>query len=422
MSLFIGKDNSNNALLHTTSGVNDISSMKSSVLTNTMFHTSLPYVQQVYIEDVSTYRNAWFNGYDYSYNFSAILSNTIIDYINQGYLFDIVISTNNSSHKRTSLDFASRFTKSGPPLSTVETYSTTQYSYGPNNNPWSWGTKSPTPSYTNRYILLENANLLLTNYILYGLNYSTPYTLDSIDNNTATIIVYNFSINGVLTNPSSISEVKINKNEFLISSNLGTIDLATFKPIRVISAPDSTSFVPMSSDINIKPYYTGVSTPVTWEINSSDSSNVFIKKTGTNGVSELIVGNGQKNLINYLVETVTYLVSTNKNEIVVDLNKVIPSNAYLGIFNSGNFNNGYYTNAITKGSTILINNSHQSTLVKGWTYRSSNGVEIYGDYYLIVFIETNRLKIKAYSKNGAAQPMDTGTFTGTLKLLYFNYL
>ena len=59
MSLYIGKDNNNNALLHTTSGVNDISSMKSSVLANTMFHTSLPYVQQVYIEDVSTYRTSW---------------------------------------------------------------------------------------------------------------------------------------------------------------------------------------------------------------------------------------------------------------------------------------------------------------------------------------------------------------------------
>lgn len=415
MSLYIGKDNNNNALLHTTSGVNDISSMKSSVLANTMFHTSLPYVQQVYIEDIPTYRTSWFNGQFYSYYFSALLSNTIIDYINHGYLFDIVISTKNSAHKRTSLGFASSFNKSGPPLSTITTYSTSQYSYGPNNNPWSWGgTKSQSPSYTNRYISLGNANLGLTNNILRD--------DDIIDNNTATIIFYNFSIDGVLTKPSNISEVKINKNEFLISSNLGTIDLATFKPIRVINSPDSTSFVPMSSDINIKPYSTGVSTPVTWEINSSDSSNVYIKKIGNNGVSEVIVGNGQKNLINYLVETVTYSVSTNKNEVVVDLNKVIPSNAYLGIFNSGNFNNGYYTNATTKGSTILISNSHQSTLTRGWTYRSSNGVEIYGDYYLIVFIESNRLKIKAYSKNGAATRMDTGTFTGTLKLLYFNYL
>lgn len=420
MSLFIGKDNSNNCILHTTAGANDINSMKNSVLVNTMFHTSLPYVQQVYIEDVHTYRNAWFNGQDYSYNFSAMLSNTIIDYINQGYLFDVVLSTNNSGHSRTSLDFASSFDKSGPPLTVVDTYSTTTYRYGPNNNPWGWGSKSSTPSYTNRYVLLENANVGLTNYILYGGNYSAPYTLDSIDNNTATIIIYNFSIDGVLTHPSSVSEVKINKNEFLISSNLGTIDLGTFKPVRVVSSPDSTSFVPMSSNINIKPYSTVVTTPITWEINSSDSSNVFIRKTGNNGANEIIVGNGQNNLINYLFETINYSVSTNKNEVVVNLNKLIPSNSYLGIFNSGNFNNGYYTNASTFGNTILINNSHQSTLVKGWTYRSRNGVEIFGHYYLIVFIENNYLKIKAYSKNGVAQPMDTGTFTGTLKLFYFN--
>ena len=422
MSLYIGKDNSNNSLLHTTTGVNDISSMKNSVLVNTMFHTSLPYVQQVYIEDVPTYRNSWFNGQVYSYNFSAMLSNTIIDYINQGYLFDIVVATKNSKHKRTSLDFASRFDKSGPPLSTVQTYSTAQCTYGPNNNPYNWSTTYQSPSYTNKYIWLQNANLMLTNYILYGGDFSAPYILDSIDNNIATIIIYNFNTNGVLMNPSTVSEVKISSNEFLISSNIGVIDLTNFKPIRVIDTPDSNSFVPMSGNINIKPYTTSVSTPVTWEINSSDSSNVFIRKTGSNGVNEVIVGNNQKNLINYLVETVTYSISTNKNEVVISLNKVIPSNIYLSIFNSGRFNNGYYTNATTSGCTLFLTDSHQSTLVRGWTYRSSNGVEIFGDYYLIVFIENNYLKIKAYSKNGVAQPMDTGTFTGTLKLLYFNYI
>ena len=422
MSLFIGKDNSNNCILHITAGTNDINSMKNSILINTMFHTSLPYVQQVYAEDIQTYRNSMFNGQSYSYSFSAILSNTIIDYINQGYLFDIVLSTNNSSHKRTSLDFSSSFIKTGAPLSSRTTSSSSPYRYGPSSNSWNWTEYNNTPSYTNRYILLQNANVGLTNYILYGGDYSAPYILDSIDNNVATIIVYNFSIDGVLTHPSSISEVKINKNEFLISSNLGTINLATFKPIRVISSPENNSFVPMSSNINIKPYITGVTLPLTWEINSSDSSNVFIRKTGNNGVNELIVGNGQGNLINYLVETIGYSISTNKNEVIIDFNKIIPSDVYLGIFNFGTFNNGYYTNATTSGNTLLLGNAYQSTLVKGYTYRSSNGVEIYGDYYLIVFIESNKLKIKAVSKNGASTPLDTGTFTGTLKLFYFNHI
>lgn len=419
MSLFIGKDNSNNALLHTTSSVTDSASMKNSVLANTVFHSSLPYVQQVYTEDIPAYRTYWFNGQYDSYYFTAMLSDTIIDYINQGYLFDVILSTSNSSHIRTSLDSASSFTKNGPPMSTVTTYSTSTYKYGPNNNPWSWSS-SQTPSYTNKYIYLSNANLGLTNYILYGANHSPPYTLDSIDNNIVTIVVYNCTVNGVLTHPSSISEVKINRNEFLISSNLGTIDLVTFKPIRVISSPDSTSFVPMSSNINIKPYSTEVTSPVTWEINSSDSSNVFIRKIGANGVNESIVGNGQKNLTNYLTETISYSLSTKNNTVVLDLNKAIPSNASLSIFNSGTFNNGYYTNAMTFGSTLLINNAHQAILVKGWTYRSNNGVNIYGDYYLIVFIENNQLKIKALSKRTPSGQMDEGTFTGTLKLLYFN--
>lgn len=422
MSLYIGKDNNGNTLLHTTAGASDVSSMKSGVLANTMFHTSMPYVQQVYMEDVPTYRASWDYGNGYAYNFSAMLSNTIIDYINQGYIFDIVVATKNSGHQRTSLDFASRFDKSGPPMSTVQTYSTTQCTYGPNNNPHNWSTTYQSPSYTNKYIWLQNANLILTNSILCGVDSSAPYILDSIDNNIATIIIYNFNTNGVLMNPSIISEVKINSNEFLISSNIGTIDLTNFKPIRVIGTPDSNSFVPMSSNINIKPYTTSVSTPVTWEINSSDSSNVFIRKTGSNGVNEVIVGNNQKNLINYLVETVTYSISTNKNEVVISLNKVIPSNIYLSIFNLGTFNNGYYTNATTSGCTLFLTDSHQSTLVRGRTYRSNNGVERFGDYYLVVLIDNGILKLKAISKNGVVQPMDTGTFTGTLKLLYFNYI
>ena len=213
MSLFIGKDNDNNALLHTTSTVDSISSMKSSVLSTTMFHSSLPYVQQVYIEDIPTYRHSWFNGQDYSYSFSALLSNTLIDYINLGYLFDIIVSTKNSGHIRTTLNFASSFNKSGPPMASVQTYSAFQYSFGPTSNPWDWSINYQSPSYTNRYILLENANVGFTNYILYGGDYSAPYILDSIDGDIATIIIYNFSTNGVLAKPGSVSEVKINKNE-----------------------------------------------------------------------------------------------------------------------------------------------------------------------------------------------------------------
>lgn len=45
MSFYTGKDNSNNAILHITNGVTPQSSMKSGVLANSIFHSSLPYLE-----------------------------------------------------------------------------------------------------------------------------------------------------------------------------------------------------------------------------------------------------------------------------------------------------------------------------------------------------------------------------------------
>ena len=45
MSFYTGKDNSNNAVLHITNGVTPQSSMKSGVLANSIFHSSLPYLE-----------------------------------------------------------------------------------------------------------------------------------------------------------------------------------------------------------------------------------------------------------------------------------------------------------------------------------------------------------------------------------------
>ena len=45
MSFYTGKDNSNDAVLHITNGVTPQSSMKSGVLANSIFHSSLPYLE-----------------------------------------------------------------------------------------------------------------------------------------------------------------------------------------------------------------------------------------------------------------------------------------------------------------------------------------------------------------------------------------
>ncbi len=44
MSLYIGKDNTSTAVLHLTQGPTDLASMKAGVLSNTVFHSELPYI------------------------------------------------------------------------------------------------------------------------------------------------------------------------------------------------------------------------------------------------------------------------------------------------------------------------------------------------------------------------------------------
>ena len=45
MSFYTGKDNSNNAIMHITNGVTPKSAMKAGVLANSVFHSSLPYLE-----------------------------------------------------------------------------------------------------------------------------------------------------------------------------------------------------------------------------------------------------------------------------------------------------------------------------------------------------------------------------------------
>ena len=56
MSFYTGKDNSNNAILHITNGVTPKSAMKAGVLANSVFHSSLPYLDiEEYVPEIISY-------------------------------------------------------------------------------------------------------------------------------------------------------------------------------------------------------------------------------------------------------------------------------------------------------------------------------------------------------------------------------
>ena len=70
MSLYLGKDNVGNSVLHTTRASLGESVMKAGVNEYTTFHSSLPYVQLVKIIPVSHSKTGTFNGQWYTYDFN----------------------------------------------------------------------------------------------------------------------------------------------------------------------------------------------------------------------------------------------------------------------------------------------------------------------------------------------------------------
>jgi hypothetical protein len=100
MSLFIGKDNSNKPLLHITKGINTAAQMKSGLLTNSIFHSSLPYLEvtEIPVTNIRTSSNrthATISSAD-----AALLNSEDIAYC---FVVDGQVYAGGSSLKRTSV-------------------------------------------------------------------------------------------------------------------------------------------------------------------------------------------------------------------------------------------------------------------------------------------------------------------------------
>lgn len=419
MSLFIGDDNSGNPIVHMTSGTTTESSMKSGVNTSTIFHSSLPYLQQLHYEVVPfTEVNT---GGQYSYaSRSVTLSNAIIDYINAGYAFIVVVNTANSGGVNIALPVASSFTKTGAPHVSKQTYSKRGYSYGSTPYPYQWSSFPDVPSYTNKYMALENP-LVSIDSILLTTTSSTYGTKDVVY--SAYVIVYDMNEDGVISLNNGTNSISVSNNEFKISStSYGEIDLVNFKPARVSSYANSLTYRSSSSNTNVLAYVGTASNPVSWNMNTVNSSAPIIAKTGANNVTEYVASASVQNLVNYSTVSTTYSVTSSKNSYGYYTTPVtIPEGHVVCIVNNGTFSNATYSGAITYGKTFFIGNGGSSLLVKGYTYRSRNGVEYFADWYLYVYIENNTVKIKSYANNRTSQAVDTGVFTGTLKILMFKY-
>lgn len=419
MSLYIGNDANNTPVVHLTRTTESEAVMKSGVLSGTLFHSSLPYLQQVHYEDVTFYDITKGGQYPYAAR-SILLSDSLINYILAGYEFSVIVSTANSGGVKVSLPVASSFVKTGAPHVYKETSSRSGYSYYNSIQLASSGSVSEVPSATHRYLELRNP-LSLLDSILLNSSSATYGNRDVVY--SASIIVYNMNSHGVIPYNSNTSNISISSNDFTINSvSNGSINLANFKPLRVSSGVSGISYKPSTvSTLNISPYVSTSTLPVTWSINSILSNNPIISKTGSNGVTETVISNDMHNLVNYSTTQISYSVGCSKNTWgYYSTGFVIPEGHAVCIVNNGGFSNATYPNATTYGKSFFLTNNAVSLLTSGYTYRL-NKAEIFGDIYLYVYIENNIIKVKAYIHNGTRNNSDAGVFTGTLTLLLFSY-
>ena len=411
MSIFIGNDNSSTPVVHITSSSYSENVMKSGVNSNTLFHSSLPYLQQKFYASVQFYEHIAGGYYSYKSR-SVLLSTSIINLILAGYEFMVIVNSVNSGNLSVGLPIGSFFNKTTPPLSSVETSSRTGYYYGPNSNPSTWTTSNSTPSTTNCYLALNNP-LALYNPIL--------HTNDSI--NSVKIVVFDMKSSGVINKIEDAEYIKIDNTQFKISSlSNGVIDLVSMSPLKFSPAVTSSSFKPMGSNINIQPYLTTATLPVSWYINLENSNDPNITKIGANLVSERVVGSNTNALINYNTTTTNYSLNCYKDSwAYYNTGVTVPDGHAVSIINNGTFSNTAYPNATTYGKAFFLSDGSSVLISRGSTYRNVNGSEIFGDYFLYVYIESNVLKVKTYAKNFSSQRLDVGTFSGSLIVHFFKY-
>lgn len=419
MSLYVGNDSNNSPVVHLTRTTESEAVMKSGVLSGTIFHSSLPYLQQVHYENVPFYDITQGGQYPYAVR-SVLLSDALIDYILAGYEFAVIVSTANSGGAKVSLPVCSEFIKTEAPYSNQTTSARSGYSYYNSIN--LFGEVRKDPSRTHRYLELRNP-LSLVDSVLLNSSSAAYGSRDVVY--SASVIVYNMDNNGVIPINSRSSSISISSTNFTINSvSNGSINLANFKPLRVSSGVSSISYKPsMISSLSISPYISASTLPLTWSINAIVSSNPMISKTGSNGVTETVISNDMHNLVNYSSTQVTYSVGCSKNTWgYYSTGFSVPVGHSVCVVNNGSFSNATYPNATTYGKSFFLSNNGVSLLSSGYTYRSSNGSEFFGDIYLYVYIENNIIKIKAYVSNVTSQRVDPGVFTGTLTLLLFSYM
>lgn len=394
MSLYLGKDNVGNSVLHTTRASLGEYVMKSGVNEYTTFHSSLPYVQLVKIIPVSHSKSGTFNGQWYTYDFNIGLPAEAIALASSGYLFTIVVSTQNSGGQRVGVHKESTFI--------AQIGVSPSYVYV---NP----AQAPTTS----------SSLNITRSDPGGVLYMGGQYGGSDVIYTAELVFYNI-INTNMSINNNVNEIFLSPSQFSIKTPSSNLDMATFSPVKVSSSATATSFRPDGGSVYIEPRGSLIKPVKGWILDSSNSNNCIIQKILTDNTVETIVSNSTKNIIYTGATEYGYYVSAQGSLGSSPGLFTIAQDEMVVVFTRGTFSSAVVGTISADGAAPFIGNSNGS-------YKLSTGDTVFvvnGSYacdrYVFYLSVVNGV---AYLKNNAVKwcsrgPI-AGTFSGTMKVLKF---
>lgn len=415
MSFYLGPvSGSSSNILHMTYGTTTLSSIASNaLLLNTLFHSSLPYIQTKAIEEYVVHTSSTYNGQWYNYAWCVELSNYVIDLINLGYQFTILVKTKNSAGSWVSVGYAGGFSvRSSPYPASNKTY--TKYQSGPNNLPFTWS-ESNTLSYTNSYIrverVFESSSTIadMTGKVLNAVGY-----YDSRQD-----VVYNCKVL-VYDLKSDTTSVSINSTGVTISPTIFTIktlssvlDMASFYPIQSTSTETSNSFRSINmGDSYITPYVPDSTSVVGWVINANSVEPTIHKKLSSGELIKVSSNNDSKLYFSRKV-TASFDLTANNSTVSSPNIVSLASNELAFIYCSATFSSALVSARIMQGTAHFIDNNTSHVILQGSSMYQNNGSDRGSLFTLEVYAVSNQIGIRNITK-----PVnvigESGRFYGTI--------
>lgn len=425
MSLYLGASSSNTNILHITDTVTSESAIKSdTVLANTTFHSNLPYLQVLARSSCTVNQSYSFSGQWNIYKWTIKVPQNIIDLINAGYMFNILINTRYTYGKTISINSQSFFSK-GTGVTSPWDYTRSGYSWGPTSNPYdsSWSDNISSPSSTNCYVDLINYG---------GVEYVQAYPLrgaayydsrqDYFIGSTADIVVYSI-LNSSIQLPSATTSVKLSPSEFIIGTTSGDVNMGTYYPIRYVDTATSTSFTTLTSNTNIEVPVINSSAVTGWNIDVINSSNPIIQKKLASGATETLISTDTGALSYSGYSEYTYSVYA-ANSVARSGNFFsVASNEIIIAFVEGTAYNSFVGTRSTKGGALFIDNTNSISYIgmgQGVTSSGTNANTYVDNYALAVQVESGLLSIRVEADKQDNLPNTRGiTFSGVLKVFKF---